>query len=268
MFITIYLLIGACSGLLAGLLGLGGGIVVVPALAAAFVHLNVVDDAHVMQMAVGTSLATIVITFLSSLRAHLKRNSVRWDIFKKILPGLLCGVVAGALVAQHVPSTWLKVFFSAFLIFIAVRLLRGDLAEATPEFPSQLRVFLSTTFIGLMAGVLGMGGGVLLIPFLIRFQVNMREATGTSVACGVFMGLLASCCFMWLGRSALLHVPWSTGFVYWPALLGVGLSSIFFAPLGTAIAYRLPIPLLKRILAIFLLVVAMDMALPVLLRVL
>ncbi|MES2218133.1 MAG: sulfite exporter TauE/SafE family protein [Pseudomonadota bacterium] len=263
MSIGIYLLIGAFSGMLAGLLGLGGGIIVVPALAAAFVHLHVVADNHVMQMAIGTSLTTIVITFLSSLRAHLKRQSVRWDLVKRFLPGLLSGVVCGALLAQYLPSTGLRIFFSGFLIFIAVRLFQGQLAEAKPDFPTPALTFAMTGLIGTLAGILGMGGGVLLIPFMIRFQINMRQATGTSVACGVFMGLLASSCFMWLGRSAMLNVPWSTGFVYWPAFLGVALSSILFAPLGTALAYRLPIPVLKRILAVFLLLVAANMLTPV-----
>jgi uncharacterized protein len=266
MYILIYFIIGAFSGLLAGLLGLGGGIIVVPALAAAFVYFNVVPEERVMQMAIGTSLATIVITFLASLRAHLKRNSVRWDLVKKFLPGLLLGVVAGAVAAQYLPSTGLKIFFSLFLIFISLQLFRGELTETVPLKPTLLKTWISTFIIGGLAGVLGMGGGVLLIPFMLRFQINMREATGTSVACGVFMGILASACFMWLGRFAMLDVPWSTGFVYWPAFLGVAASSILFAPMGTALAYRLPIPVLKRILAVFLLLVAADMAWPVIHR--
>jgi uncharacterized membrane protein YfcA len=266
MYIIIYLIIGAFSGLLAGLLGLGGGIVVVPALAAAFVYLKVVPEDHVMQMAIGTSLATIVVTFLSSLRAHLKRHSVRFDLVKKFLPGLLFGVVAGALVAQYIPSTALKIFFSVFLIFIALKMFSGELAETIPLLPTPLKTWAVTFVIGALAGILGMGGGVLIIPFMLRYQINMREATGTSVACGLFMGILASGCFMWLGRFAMLDVPYSTGFVYWPAFMGVGATSILFAPMGTALAYRLPIPILKRILAIFLLVVAADMALPVMQR--
>jgi uncharacterized membrane protein YfcA len=266
-FLT-YVLIGACSGLLAGLLGLGGGIIVVPALLAAFTKFNLMPEQHLMQMAVGTSLATIFITFLASLRAHLKRHAVRWDLVKKFLPGLLLGVIFGALIAKFLPSSYLRIFFSAFLFFVAFQIFQGELRETKPYVPTPLLTFAMTCLIGALAGILGMGGGVLLIPFMLRFQINMRDATGTSVACGVFMAIFATSLFMWLGQSAKLDLPWSTGFVYWPALLGVGLSSIFFAPLGTAIAYRLPIPVLKRILAVFLMVVAIDMIVPAVRRLL
>jgi uncharacterized protein len=260
----IYLLIGACSGTLAGLLGLGGGIIVVPALAAAFAYHNLVPANIVMHMAVGTSLATIVITFLSSLAAHIKKNSVRWDIVKKLLPGLIIGVILGALVANHLPSTFLRLFFGMFLLFVASRLFFGELAVPTATLPGQPALFGITAVIGALSSILGAGGGIVLIPFMVRSQINMREATGTSVACGVVIGLVATLSFIILGAEAIHNLPWSTGFIYWPAFLGVAMASVIFAPLGTAIAYRLPIITLKRILAVFIILVALQMLLPVL----
>jgi uncharacterized membrane protein YfcA len=258
MFFSIYLIIGACSGFLAGLLGLGGGVIVVPALAAAFANFDVMPANYIMQMAVGTSLSTVVVTFLASLYAHVKRNSVRWDIVKLILPGLLIGVLAGTIIAGDLPSHYLQVFFAIFLLFISYRLFTGKLAPEEDHDPSPFAMQSFAALVGALSGVLGVGGGLILIPFLIRCGMDMRQATGTSVACGVFIGSLASLSFMLLGHSHLA-LPWSTGFIYWPAFLGIAVASVLFAPLGTALAYKLPTSVLKRVLAIFLVVVAVLM---------
>jgi uncharacterized membrane protein YfcA len=262
MYFGIYLVIGACSGLLAGLLGLGGGIIVVPALAAAFTHFALFPTNYVMQMAIGTSLTTIFFTFLSSLRAHMQRNSVRWDLVRLFLPGLITGVMIGASIVNYVPSTWLSIFFSLFLLFMAMRLfLNTQPIVAQKILPIPL-VIMVTVGIGMLSSLLGVGGGIVLIPFLIKLQIDMRQATGTAVACGVFIAASASICFMLGGHNLALHLPWSTGFIYWPAFLGVAVASVLFAPIGTAIAYKLDPILLKRLLAIFLLIVAVDMLLP------
>jgi uncharacterized protein len=260
MAFCIYLMIGVFSGMLAGLLGLGGGIVVVPALAAAFMSLHNIPREHIMHVAVGTSLAAIVITFLSSLRAHMKRNSVRWNIVKMFLPGLMLGVVIGALVANKLPSRFLSIFFSIFLLVVAWRLFIDKLASPTSTLPGRVTVVAITGVIGILSSLLGVGGGLVLIPFMMRSNINLREATGTSVACGVFIGLAATLCFMFFGRTEI-QLPWSIGYIYLPAFLGVSLTSVLFAPLGTAIAYKLSPSVLKRILAIFLIIVAIDMLL-------
>jgi uncharacterized membrane protein YfcA len=261
MFFGIYLIIGAFSGFLAGLLGLGGGVVVVPTLAAVFAGFNVMPSAYVMQMAVGTSLSTIVITFIASLYAHVKRDSVRWDIVRLILPGVLCGVLIGTSIAGYLPSSYLKFFFALFLLFIAYRLFRGELAPAAGNMPSRWKMASFACGVGILSGVLGVGGGLILVPFLIRGGLNMRQATGTSVACGMFIGITASLSFMFIGQ-AHLDLPWSTGFIYWPAFLGVAIASVIFAPIGTVLAYKLSPTVLKRVLAIFLVLVAIDMLIP------
>jgi uncharacterized membrane protein YfcA len=258
MFFSIYLLIGAFSGFLAGLLGLGGGVIVVPALAAAFASFNVMPASYIMQMAVGTSLSTIIITFIASLYAHIKRGSVRWDIVKLILPAILLGVIIGTNLAGYLPSHYLQIIFALFLLFIAYRLFSGNLAPTPGQTPSRLVMSSFASFVGALSGILGVGGGLLLIPFLIRCGMDMRQATGTSVACGMFIGIIASISFMLLGQ-AHLSLPWSTGFIYWPAFLGIAAASIVFAPIGTALAYKLPTAVLKRALAIFLVIVAILM---------
>lgn len=258
MFIGIYFLIGACSGFLAGLLGLGGGVIIVPALMITFTSLQVVPTHYVMQMAVGTSLSTIVITFLASLYTHIKRGSVRWDLVKTMLPAIILGVIAGALIAGMLPSRALEKFFAFFLLFVAYRLFSGAAMPDAVKTPAHWVMRSFGSVVGLLSGVLGVGGGLILIPFLIRCGIDMRQATGTSVACGVFIGGVATVCFMLTG-GAPQGLPWSTGFIYWPAFLGIALASVLFAPLGAAIAYKLPVSVLKRVLALFLVLVAAKM---------
>ncbi len=214
-----------------------------------------------MHMAVGTSLSIITVTFISSLLAHLKLGSVRWDLVKKFLPGLIFGVILGAVIANYLPSKFLRIFFSVFLFYLAYRLFKKELAQGTGILPANWIVTLVMAVIGVLSSLLGAGGGTVLIPFMVRYQVDVRAATGTSVACGMGIGIVASICFMVLGHTAALSLPWSTGFIYWPAFLGVASASVLFAPLGTAVAYRISPAILKRILAIFLVLVGMDMLL-------
>lgn len=265
MYFTVYLLIGAFAGLLAGMLGIGGGIIVVPALSAVFAHYALVPDDYVMHMAIGTSMAAIIITLLSSLRAQMQRKAVRWDMVRQILPGLLLGVVLGAAVTRHLPSAYLRIFFSVFLLSIAWRIFKDNHKthdDFTAPLPSVRVIKVSSLIIGMLCSMLGAAGGTMLIPFLLRCRVGMREATGTSVACGVCVGILATISFMMMGRADMVVISGNTGFIYWPAWLGIVISSAIFAPLGTAIAYKLPTSVLKRVLAVFLVLVAIDMVLP------
>ena len=258
MFYLIYLVIGAFTGALAGLLGLGGGVIVVPALVAVFSHYHLIPTDQLMQMAVGTSLSTLIITFMASLYAHLKHKAVRWDFVKRLLPFIIIGVLVGALIAHHLPSSWLKSMFSIFLLLIAYRLCLPEANHSKVPVPGKSVVAVMGFIVGLLSSFLGIGGGVILMPFLLRCRLPMRLATGTSAACGLGIGIMATASFMLLGRAAV-DLPLSTGYIYWPAFLGVAVGSIFFAPLGTALAYRLPTELLKRLLAAFLVVVALEM---------
>jgi uncharacterized protein len=260
MFFIIFLVIGAISGLLAGLLGLGGGVIVVPALAAVFTHYHLLPEDQVMLMAIGTSLSTIVVTFTASLFSHLEHDAVRWNFVRMMLPGLMIGVVAGALIAHDLPAHYLRIFFCIFLLVIAFRLIFAKNNEITASQPPRYVLFSVPIGIGMLSSVLGVGGGVILMPFLLRCQLNMRDATGTSVACGIGIGVMATLSFMLFGRTAV-DLPWSTGYIYWPAFLGVAAASVIFAPLGTRLAYRLPAEFLKRFLAVFLICIAIEMLL-------
>lgn len=257
--LTIYLIIGAFAGIMSGLFGVGGGVVVIPALSNVFTHYTPIPQSYTMQMAVGTSLAIMIFTAMSALYAHHKRKVVRWDMFCDMLPGLIAGSVMGAIIAHFLPSALLKIIFGIFLVFVSFRMIVNKPNDETESRLSLTVIRMSSFVIGVLSSVLGVGGGTLLVPFLLRCQLDMRQATGTSVACGLAVGIVATTCFMFIGLSSIKHAEWSTGYIYWPAFLGVVIASTLLAPLGAALAHTLPKEFLKRVFGLFLLLMACDM---------
>ena len=255
----IYLIVGAFAGTVSGLLGIGGGIIVVPALEAIFATSIFIPPSYVMHMAIGTSLATMMFTTLSGSYAYLRRGSIRWLTIKQLVPYLLIGAITGVIVANFLPSRFLRIIFSVFLILIALHMLiqRDSNKDAKP-IPPSITSWIAA-FIGILTSILGAGGGSMLVPFLLRLQLEIREALGTSLVCGVFTSFVAAICFMLTGLITPEKIAWSTGYIYWPAWVGITIASVLFAPFGVALAHKLPTPLLKRIFAAFLLLIALDM---------
>jgi uncharacterized membrane protein YfcA len=255
---ALYLMIGALAGTMAGLLGVGGGMVVIPALMAVFIHFDIIPTIYVMHMAVGTSLAAMIVTATSALHAYNKRGSVRWDLVRQLLPGLLVGAMIGAFLAQDMSSYYLQISFSAFLLFVAFRLFFAKYNDTSARLPSRLTATCVASTIGVLSSILGTGSGTMLIPFMLRYQVNLQVAAGTTMACGIGIGIVAAVSFMLLGMS-VVELSWSTGYIYWPAFLGITLTSMLFAPMGAALAHKLSATLLKRVLAVSLVLIAIDM---------
>ncbi len=257
--LLIYLIIGALAGVLSGLFGVGGGIIVIPALSTVFLHYTDIPHAYSMQMAVGTSLAIMIFTSASALYAHHKRKSVRWDLFRQMLPGLMIGSIVGAIIAHFLPSSFLQFIFGIFLVIVGLRLIINKISETQKPSLSLKIIRLSSLLIGALSSLLGVGGGTLLVPFLLRCQLDMREAAGTSIACGLSIGIVATMSFMIAGLFSLKTAPWSTGYIYWPAFIGVVITSALLAPLGAVLAHSLPKEQLKRVFGVFLLLIACDM---------
>lgn len=255
----IYLIIGAFAGIMAGLFGIGGGIIIIPALATIFMHNVMMPSADVMQMAVGTSLATVIITATSAIYAHHKAKAVVWPLALMMVPGLAIGAVVGAIITQYLPSTYLRIIFSIFLAIVSFRMFLKETPINMELALTQSAIRIGSVIIGMLSSILGVGGGTLLVPFLLRCQLDMHKATGTSVACGLAVATVATICFMVTGWSSGVHMPWATGYIYWPAFFGIAVSSFLFAPLGAALGHRLPTRFLKRIFAIFLLIMSVDM---------
>lgn len=260
MELLTYLLTGAVAGLMAGLLGIGGGLIIVPALAFLFTAREFAA-ATLMHYAVGTSLATIVPTAISSLLAHHRRGSVLWPAVRGLTPGILAGALAGAWLARQVSSAWLGVLFGVFEVLVALQLLVGAWPSAHRALPGIAAMSAAGSGIGALSALLGIGGGTLTVPFLLWHRVDIRLAVGTAAACGLPIAVAGAAGFAIAGLSVASPPGFSSGFIYWPAVAGVTLASVLFAPAGARLAHYLPRRALQRVLALVLVLVGLKMIL-------
>ena len=246
--------IGGVAGLLAGLLGIGGGAVIVPTLLLLFSQLGFAAD-WIPHLAVATSLSTVIASGAASAWSHHRRGAVRWELFARLVPWLLIGGWLGAFVSGWLPALWLKRIFALFLLYNAVRLLSGRGAGSARPLPSTTVFSAIGTAFGALSALLGIGGGILIVQFLTRFGVPMQRAVATSSACGVPLAIAGSIGFVVTGWGRDGLPAHSLGFVYWPAALAIMVASIPMATLGARLAHRLPTLLSKRIFGVLLLVV-------------
>jgi len=259
IFLAGYLLLGLCAGVIAGLLGVGGGLVMVPFLTWAFLEQGF--PAHYnMHMALGTSLAIIVLTSVSSLRAHHAHGAVRWAAVRRISPGIILGTVAGALAAAHLSDRGLKWFFTLFLAYAATQMLLGFKPAAQRDLPGWPGMTVAGGVIGLVSSWVGIGGGTLSVPFLTWCNVRFQEAIGTSSAIGLPIALSGLAGYALAGWQVPGLPAYSLGFVYLPALCAVAAGSVLSAPWGARLTHRLPVARLKRIFAALLYLIAARMA--------
>lgn len=254
----LYLLVGAGAGLLAGLLGVGGGLLLVPALAFSFAKLGF-HPAHIMPMALGTSLGAIVLTALSSLYAHQRRGAVLWPVFKGLAPGLLLGALAGAALASLIGSSTLRTVFGVFELLVAAQMALTWAPAAHRALPGRWGRSVAGAVIGALSALLGIGGGTLSVPFLVWCNITMRQAVATSAACGLPIALAGAAGYALQGWHLSGLPNGTTGYLYWPALIPVTLASMATAPLGARLAHTLPTPLLKRLFAGVLAVIGVNM---------
>lgn len=244
------LVLGVIAGLLSGLLGIGGGSVLVPALLWLFETYSIESD-RLMLMAIATSLASIVLTSLASISAHHKLGAVLWPLVLRLGPTIVLGSILGAVIADAMPMSVLKIIFAIFLLLISVKM-------AFALNPGQGESHLSTSLlaitgavIGGLSAILGIGGGSMTVPFLVTFQVPIRNAIAVSSACGLPIAVASSVSYMLLGLRQPELPEWSVGYVYLPALLGIVVCSTLFAPVGAKWVHKIPVNKLKRGFALF-----------------
>ena len=247
-FLLTYLALGLTSGLIAGLLGVGGGLVLVPVLSWIYAHQGFPAEYNI-HMALGTSLAIIVLTSIASLRAHHRHGAVRWPAVRRIAPGIVLGTLAGAIAAAWLPDRGLRWFFVAFLFYAATQMLLGFKANPHRELPGWPGMTLAGTVIGLVSSWVGIGGGTLSVPFLNWCNVRFQEAIGTSAAIGFPIAVSGALGYALSGQVAAGLPEWSLGFVYLPALAAVAMMSMVTAPWGARLTHSLPVVRLKRIFA-------------------
>jgi uncharacterized membrane protein YfcA len=255
-----YLGTGAVAGLLAGLLGIGGGLVIVPALAVLY-SLQGFPAANLMHFAIGTSLATIVPTSFASLLSHQRRGGIHWQAVRGLTPGVVLGALGGAWLAGLISSPELRLLFGVFELLVALQLLVGLQPAAHHALPGRARLGLAGVVIGAVSALLGIGGGTLTVPFLLWNRLDIRRAVGTAAACGLPIAIAGAAGFAAGGAGdETAPAGLTTGFIYWPAVAGVVSTSILAAPHGARLAHHLPQPLLQRIFALVLAVVGLRMA--------
>lgn len=249
--ILIYLAIGVVAGILAGLLGVGGGLVIVPALAIAFIGIGM-PDSVLMHAAVGTSLATIVITSLASIRAHHKHQAVRWGDFARLTPGIALGAFIGAAIAGWLPGDMLRLLFGLFALSVAAQMGFGLKPAPHRQLPGLAGMSAAGSIIGAISAIVGIGGGSMSVPFLTWCNVPVRQAVATSAACGLPIAIAGALGFVVTGWNTSDLPPYSSGYIYWPAFLGIVTTSMLFAGVGAKLAHTLPTLILKRFFALFL----------------
>ncbi|MCK6264861.1 sulfite exporter TauE/SafE family protein [Vibrio sp. ZSDE26] len=259
-FLFLLVLLGAFVGVMAGLLGIGGGLIVVPALLYLLPYIGI-DAENVMLVALGTSLATIILTSGSSAVNHLKLGNVDMYVIKWLVPGVVVGGFIGSYIADWVPSEYLPKIFAAIVTFLAVQMLVSVKSTKIRSMPSNPVTLLCGSIIGVISSLAGIGGGSLSVPFLSRFGVEMRKAVGSSSVCGCMIALSGMIGFILHGYNAEGLPSFSVGYVYLPALIAIASTSMFTTKIGARLASTLPTKMLKKVFALFLMFVAGTMLL-------
>lgn len=270
LFETLTLLIILCflagvAGFLAGLLGIGGGLILVPGLYFTFSSFGYYSD-HLMHVAVGTSLATIMATGLSSAWAHHKRGAVDFYLIKQIAPGLMLGVMLGSVIAANVNSFWLKCFFvPALFVLATIMLINPKDIKGQHSLPSMPITTPITAFIGLISSLMGIGGAALNVPFMTLFKIPVHKAIGTASALGIFVAIVGTIGFFIIGLGEEReNLPLLTfGYINILALVIIMPITIFIAPWGVAVAHRVSVTRLKKIFSIFLYFLCIRMAIEI-----
>jgi uncharacterized membrane protein YfcA len=253
-----YALTGIFAGFLAGYLGIGGGLVLVPVLSWLFSR-DPATAGMAVQMAVATSLATMLFTSMSSLLAHHRRGAILWPLVRQMLPGLLAGALLGSLIADSIGDIALGYVFGVFAFLVGLQMLRGSGQLGDRPLPGLLPVAGTGFGIGTISSLLGIGGGSLTVPWLLWHGQRVQNAIATASACGYPIAVAGTMGFVLLGDSQSSTA--TLGYVHLQALAGVALFSMFAAPLGVAAIHRSSPLVAKRIFAAFLLIVAVKMLL-------
>lgn len=251
---ALYLCLGIAAGLISGLFGLSGGVVIVPILIFTFGAQGFSSDV-LTHLAIGTSLATIVITSISSILAHHKRGAVLWPIVIWLTPGIIIGAALGATFAISIGGPVLQLCFGVFLCVVAITMMLSLQPEGARSIPGVVGKGIMGAVIGFVSSIFGIGGGSLSVPGLAWFKVPMKQAVATSAACGLPIAITGAATYLIQGWQVEGLPPGSFGFVYFPAFIGIVCASAFSAKWGAKLAHQLPADILRIGFSLLLLVI-------------
>jgi uncharacterized protein len=258
-----YVVSGAIAGFLAGLFGVGGGLLLVPLLLLMFDAQHFPAE-YAMHLALGTAMATIVFTSLASMRKHHQHGAVNWQVVRRITPGILIGTALGALSASFIPARGLGIFFTLFVYFAAAQILLDKRPQASRQLPGTAGMTLTGTLTGWLSSMVSIGGGTIVVPFLIWCNVPIRHAIGTSAAIGFPIAVGGTLGYIAVGSHIDGLPEPHLGYVYLPALFWIALASVLTAPLGAKAAHRMKVELLRKLFAVLLIVLATKLLMKVL----
>ena len=254
-WIAAYLALGAATGFLAGLFGVGGGLVLVPVLLFLFDAQNFPAE-HAMHLALGTAMATILFTSLASMRKHHQHGAVNWRVVRTITPGILLGTALGTLFAASISPRGLGIFFTLFVYFAAAQILLDVRPHPSRQLPGFAGMSAVGTFTGWISSLVSIGGGTIVVPFLVWCNVPLRNAIGTAAAIGFPIAVGATLGYIATGQNLHTLPAPNFGFVYLPALLWVALATVFTAPLGAKATHHMKVGLLRKLFAVLLIALA------------
>ena len=256
--ILLFIALGSLVGVAAGLLGIGGGGIIVPALTTIFI-MQGMPQTEVVHMALGTSMATIIVTSFASLSAHNKRNGVIWEVVKMMTPGILLGTFLGAFLASMLSSFYLAIFFSIFMAYVSVQIFLNKKPKPSTQLLAPLGQFVSGSFIGAISAMVSIGGGSLSVPYLIWQNIDIKKAIGTSAAIGFPIAISGTLGYIINGWDHTNLDNLTFGFISLPAFFIIAFCSYFTAPLGVKLTHILPIKITKRIFSFLLISLSIKM---------
>lgn len=261
--ILTFLALGAFVGLAAGLLGIGGGGVMVPMLTAIFLSQNVPAD-QVVHLALGTSMACIMVTSLSSLRAHHANGAVVWPLVKLMVLGVVLGTFSATFIASMISSKVLAIFFACFMGYVAIQMFSNSKStqhvnSAAHHSINRIELVLASIGIGSISAIVSIGGGSITVPYLTWRKVDIKKAIGTSAAIGFPLSIAGSVGYLLSGWSHVAPISFTYGFINLPAVLVISITSFFTAPIGAKLTQKLPVATLKKIFALLLATLSLKM---------